>query len=508
MKRRDFARLLASSTAASLLPGASHPANEGRVSLNGAWRFRPGPERGGEDGWREVSAPHTWQIIPGFEEYMGAAWYRRRFHAPRELEGRAVRIEFEAVFHSATVFLNGKQVGEHSGKGYTAFAFDVSPALLPGRDNTLEVRVDNSFNEAMLPRGRSSDWTHDGGIYRPVWLLVTPKVFVERVEVDAVPDLSAGRATVAVRALLRNTGGSPWEGQASYRVAEEASRAVVLEPGRAETIRLSPGETRLISLPTGTIDRPRLWHFDHPNLYRLDVELSAVSAASHAFTEVFGVRKFEARDGGFYLNGERVFLMGVERMAGSNPEYGMAEPSHWIRHDHDDMKELNCVFTRVHWQQDRRVLDYCDRKGILIQVEVPAWGPRTFHGMTDEPSTEIMQSGLDQLREMIARDRNHPSVVSWGLCNEINGQNPPAYKFTQRLYQEAKKLDPGRLCSYASNSLQKDPASDVAGLMDFIEWNEYYESWMKGTAEDMQRNLEAIHRAFPDKAIVISEYGY
>jgi beta-galactosidase len=186
----------------------------------------------------------------------------------------------------------------------------------------------------------------------------------------------------------------------------------------------------------------------------------------------------------------------------------MAEPESWIRHDHGEMKELNAVFTRVHWQQDRRVLDYCDRHGILIQVEVPAWGPDTFKGMTAEPSTEIMQNGLEQLREMIRRDRNHPCVLSWGVCNEVNGQNPPAQAFVRRMYKEAKQLDPHRLVTYASNSLSKTPERDVAGEMDFIMWNEYYESWMGGGIDDVARNLEAIRRAFPDKLVVISEYGY
>ena len=186
----------------------------------------------------------------------------------------------------------------------------------------------------------------------------------------------------------------------------------------------------------------------------------------------------------------------------------MAEPAEWITHDHADMKHLNCVFTRVHWPQDKRVLDYCDRHGILMQSEAPSWGWATFDGMTNQPDADIMENGLEQLREMIARDWNHPSVVVWGLCNEIAGQNPPAYQFAKRMLEEAKRLDPARLCSYASNSLGSTPQRDVAGLMDFIETNEYYGSWAPGTSDDVARHLDEIHAAFPGKPIVISEYGY
>ena len=128
--------------------------------------------------------------------------------------------------------------------------------------------------------------------------------------------------------------------------------------------------------------------------------------------------------------------------------------------------------------------------------------------MGPDPLPELMHNGLEQLREMIERDRNHPCIFSWGLCNEIGGQNPRGFEFAKRMYEEAKRIDPHRLCSFASNSLQQNPGKDVSQIMDFIEWNEYYQTWYGGTKEDLRRNLDAIHRAFPDKPIVISEYGY
>ncbi len=454
------------------------------------------------DGWRSVAVPHTWQIEPEHADYRGAAWYRRRFEAPRAWAGSAVRVEFEAVFHSAIVWLNGVEVGRHIGKGYTAFTLDLWPQLKAGGLNTLVVRVDNAFDDAMLPRGRSSDWAHDGGIYRPVQLLITPKVFIEAIAIDSDPNLQTGDGIVDASAIVRNTSPSPWDGTIVLHASDDAT-GLTAATVSAE-VKVGPGERKRVTLPTATIPRAKLWHFDHPNLYHAELALSN----GHASETTFGIRKIETRDGGFYLNGERVRLMGVERMAGSNPEYGMAERSKWLDHDNEDLKKLNCIYTRVHWPQDRRLLDWCDRNGMFIQTEVPTWGSDTFKGMTGEPSPEILNNGLEQLREMIARDRNHPCIFSWGVCNETGGQNAPAYSFARQLYAEAKRLDPKRLVTYASNSLQTTPGKDVAGLMDYIMWNEYYESWYRGTPADLARNLDEIHQAFPNKAIVISEYGY
>jgi beta-glucuronidase len=250
-----------------------------------------------------------------------------------------------------------------------------------------------------------------------------------------------------------------------------------------------------------------LWHFDSPHLYRLEVTISD-GRIEHMSETTFGVREFKISNGKFQLNGEVVQLMGVERMAGSNPKFGMAEPTDWIEHDHRDLKYLNCVFTRVHWPQDQRVLDYCDRHGILMQSEIPAWGAATFKGMGPLPDADILENGLEQLHEMIGRDRNHPSIVVWGLCNEIDGQNAAAYQFAKRMLEEAKKIDPTRLCSYASHSLRQTPERDVASLMDFIETNEYFGSWQKGDGRELNEHLDTLHATFPGKPIVISEYGY
>lgn len=500
-------------------PGVSGAAETHCDSLCGDWQIRFEPE--GEpvpdglaktgspgDGWRTVSVPHTWQVEPEHSEHYGIAWYTREFDVPRDWNESCVRVEFEAVFHSAWVWVNGKLAGQHLRKGYTAFAFDITRLLRFGERNRIAVRVENAFREDMLPRGRSSDWAHDGGIYRPVSLLVSPKIFVERVAVEAVPDLATGSAAIAVTAFVTIAGEGATGLRCRCRVIEEQSGLAVLQWDGPAGPAFPAGGTVSLEMPAATLKNAKLWHFEHPHLYRLETELVVGDAVVHRHLETFGVRSFEVKDGGFFLNGERIRPMGVERMAGSHPRFGMAEPAEWLQHDHRDMLELNCVFTRVHWPQDKRTLDFCDRHGILMQTEVPTWGPKTFEGMAAEPSAAILENGLEQLREMIARDRNHPCIYAWGLCNEIGGQQPAAYRFAERMYAEAKTLDPRRPRTYASHSLQKTPGNDASRIMDFVSCNEYYESWLGGDLDTLRRNLEEIRTAFPGKPIVMSEYGY
>ena len=456
--------------------------------------------------WQKVSVPHTWQTLGGSPDYVGTAWYRKEIIAPEEWQTRFVRIEFEAVFHTAHMFLNGEQIGEHVGKGYTAFQCDVSPHLRFGQANELLVRVDNSFSDAMLPRMKSFDWTNDGGLIRPVRLLVTPPVFVERLEIDAVPDLEAGTAKVTVRAAIRNTLSKEQSVRLSGFLQQEGVAGEQFQVSE-KAARLAPGTGQTISFDSVSIVSPALWHFDAPHLYQSVIAIE-VEGEQHVLRDTFGIRRFEARGSEFYLNGAQVTLMGLERMAGSHPEFGMVEPTEWIEANHRDMKELNCVFTRVHWPQDKRVLEYCDRNGILMQEEVPAWGPSTFAGISAVLQAKLIANGLEQLREMMASDRNHPCIVSWGLCNEVDGKNPNARAFAHALAQEARSTDATRLLTYASHSLRTHPEEDMAGDFDFISSNEYFGSWYPGGARELSEHVASLRQAFPNKPIVISEYGW
>ena len=240
-----------------------------------------------------------------------------------------------------------------------------------------------------------------------------------------------------IAVFARNGGERPWQGTISLRVIDEATGTRRSSSKRTQyafdaSTRRRDGQAHPPLLP-----KAKLWHFDRPqSLSPRSFDNGARAGVLIAST--FGVRKFEVR-------GRRILF---KRRAGTSDGRGAdggqqsvvrhGGAGEWIAHDHDDLKHLNCVFTRVHWQQDRRVLDYCDRHGILIQSEVPTWGPNTFKGMGEEPDADILENGREQLREMIARDRNHPSICSWGLCNEIGGQNPPAYNFAKHMLEEAE----------------------------------------------------------------------
>jgi len=184
--RREFLVRTASFTAGvRAVPGAVGSARTAPVlratetaTLSGAWLFRTDShDRGTNENWfttdplaadwRKIDVPHTWQVEPSLAAFRGIAWYCRGFDAPERWAGLAIRIEFAAVFHTATVWVNGRLAGEHQRKGYTAFTFDISHLVRHGRPNTLVVRVDNSFNEHMLPRGRSrADRGHRGQLHR------------------------------------------------------------------------------------------------------------------------------------------------------------------------------------------------------------------------------------------------------------------------------------------------------------------------------------------------------
>jgi len=503
------------------------------LALSGAggthpqWRFAVDPDEVGEkegwaapdfddSGWATVTVPHTWGVMAEHADYDGVAWYRRTFTLPPEAQDAHLRLRFEAVFYLARVWLNGQYLGAHEG-GYTPFEFDVSGIVQPGVENVVAVQVDNKRTLDRIPVSPSENWSFDwwnyGGIVRDVSLAVTSRAFIARQMVVATPNLvgadgihpmdEADTATVVATVTVSNMSTKPLEGTLTADVLDDASGLSVLESIPTAPVKVSPGESADVQL-TATISEPKLWHFDHPHLYRWSASLlDADGTLLHGDEVTFGIRLVELKEARFYLNGEPMRLVGITRHADS-PWYGLAETVAMMAQDYDDLKMLNMVFSRpVHYPQHEFILDYCDRNGILLVPEVPAWQLNEAQ-LGDGHMRELEQQ---QLREMILAGFNHPSVWAWSVGNEYESKTAAGYSFTQHMVGFVKSLDPTRPVGFASHRLASDPGSDATALTDFVMMNQYLGTW-HGTKDVLSQALDDIHATWPDRVVIISEFGF
>ncbi|MFQ5811948.1 MAG: glycoside hydrolase family 2 TIM barrel-domain containing protein [Anaerolineae bacterium] len=491
------------------------------LPLSGEWRFAADPDAIGEDeGWAEpafddsawtaVTVPHTWNVMMDYYEHDGLAWYRKRFTLPATAQDAHLRLHFEAVFYLARVWLNDEYLGQHEG-GYTPFEFDVSGIAEPGAENVIAVQVDNVRATDRIPATLrppwSFDWWNYGGIVRDISLHVSSRAFIARQQIVAVPHLvaenEADTATVTATVTITNASTKPLEGTLTADVLDDATGQSVLASRPTAPVSLPPGQSADVQL-MATIASPKLWHFDHPNLYRWSASLlSADGQTLHSDEETCGVRLVELTEARFYLNGEPGRLVGLTRHADS-PEHGLAETVTVMAADYDDLKRLNMVFSRpVHYPQSEFILDYCDRNGILLIPEVPAWQLNAAQ-MADPDMLELAQQ---QLREMIAADFNHPSVWAWSVGNEFDSTSTAGHEYVREMINLAKSLDPTRPVGFASNRLNRRPQDDATDLADFVMMNQYFGTWV-GPKGGLGRALDWIHQTWPDKVVIISEYGF
>jgi beta-galactosidase/beta-glucuronidase len=481
-------------------------ADSGGVGENEGW-MEPGFD---DSSWLSVEVPHTWNVMANYIDYEGIGWYRRTFTLPAEAADAHLRLRFEAVFYTARVWLNGEYLGEHEG-GYTPFEFDVTGIAEPGAENIIAVRVDNNRATDRIPAilrgGWSYDWWNYGGIVRNVALEITSQAYIAHQQIVAVPNLTewdeADAAAVTTTVTIINTAASSLEGTLTADILDDVTGESVLQDLPSALVSLAPGESTGVTL-AATIPAPRLWHFDHPNLYRWSAALSnAGGEVLHTAEETFGVRLIELRDAQFFLNGEPVRLVGLTRHADS-PEFGLAETVTVMTADYDDMRRLNMVFSRpVHYPQDDFILDYCDRNGILLIPEIPAW-QLSAQQMADPDMLALAQQ---QLGEMIAADFNHPSVWAWSVGNEFESETQDGHDYVQAMVDLAHELDPTRPVGFASNRLYSNPQRDATDLSDFVLMNQYFGTW-GGPRGNLSQGLDWIHNTWPDRVVIISEYGF
>jgi beta-galactosidase len=461
---------------------------ETRISLNGFWQFRTDPQQNGEaqqwfsaayddKTWNKTEVPGSWENENETANYIGKAWYRTTFNEP-EKNGKRVYLEFEAVSMSYRVFLNNKLIAKELVGNYCE-KFDITDLLEV--KNTLAVEVDNA-----LCWGAYINW---GGIRRPVTLSLVESVHIVRQEVVATPDLKTGTSKVSVRVFIKND---------SEKEQTVACQPAILFDGKkimaskVNQLKVASGK-EISTLFTFNLSKKQtnLWHFDRPNLYISEVSLSADKKILSTLSDRFGIRKLTTSGRKMLLNGEVVRMTGYNWVADDRLTANTL-PVWRYKQDIDQMKELGCTFTRLsHRPLPEEVMDYLDEKGIMVISEFNNWSP-FMNATSQEPR--------DFARKMIEQQFNHPSVVGWCVGNEMGDKStqPQVNEYVESIIKYIKQnLDTTRLVAYVSNTADYQ-ADDAAKYGDMIWINKYW---------NHEKGLDNLAKAYPDKAIFMTEYG-
>jgi beta-galactosidase len=385
-------------------------------------------ERLGE--FTRVALPHANEELPFnyFDEkrFQFVSCYRKILPEVPLSAGQRAVVRFEGVMAAAKAYVNGTFIGSHDG-GYTPFEFDVSSFLRAGGRNVLYVVVDSRELEHIPPFGGQIDYLTYGGIYRDVTLDVYEAVHLRNVRAICPNPLAAGKSLDL--ALLTGNGGAPVEATLRVSLSDFAGKKIA---SFEQNVSVPAGDGEL-AVSFGGIHGAALWTPDSPVLYALECELAA-GGASDSFRTRIGFRTAEFRNEGFFLNGEPLKLCGLNRHQ-SWPYVGYAMPKRAQRRDADILKnELRVNVVRAsHYPQSPDFLDRCDEIGLLVFEELPGWQHIGGAAWKD--------LAVENVREMIVRDWNHPSIVIWGVRINESQDDDPFYGRTTAL---ARALDPSR----------------------------------------------------------------
>jgi len=386
-----------------------------------------------------VSLPHTCCETPYdyFDEsvYQMVCGYRRTLAVPAEWAGRRVFLCVGAAGHSAEVFVDGVRLAEHR-CGYTAFRAELTDALTPGKPAELSIRVDSRETQDIPPFGHVIDYMTYGGLYREVWLEVTEPTCLEDIFVRPGAD-GALRGTVTLGGEVR----------AGMTLRQRA------ETGEARTPVSGTETDFFLHVPDA-----KRWDIDEPNLYTLVTELWEGDSLLDRVETRFGFREAEFRADGFYLNGRKVRLVGLNRHQ-SFPYVGYAMPASMQRYDADILKnELGCNAVRTsHYPQSPHFIDRCDELGLLVFTETPGWQ----HLGGAAWKEQVVRNTEDMVRQY----RNHPSVILWGVRVNESQDDDELYRRTNAA---AHALDPTRPTGGVRYLKRSSLLEDVYTYNDFV----------------------------------------
>ena len=409
-------------------------------SFNTDWLFSPNGRIAGQSvslddsKFKKVCLPHSCKIAPhnhvDTASLAFVSWYRKHFSLPAKYSGRRCIIEFGAVSKTAEVFVNGQRVGGHKG-AYTPFSFDITDFLTFGSDNLLAVKVDSRQKRDIAPEGKYVDYLIFGGIVRTVTLRLVNPFHLEWIyaRVD-----TANSHCVKLEARVNNQTGEQRHGVVTVRIADSAGNTVAR--ATAAIVVVAHGD-RECAFVLGPLTACRFWHPDSPYLYTIYTCLSGGEGETDQLAMRFGIRtlSFSKSDGAFRINGRPLKLRGLNRHE-TFPFIGRAASDRLQAKDADIIKyDFGCNIVRCsHYPQSPAFLDRCDEIGLLVLEEMSGW----VYVSTD---TLWQATALENLKEMLLRDRNHPSIISFGVRINESADFHAFYTKTNRL---ARALDPSR----------------------------------------------------------------
>ena len=412
----------------------------------------------GAEHFTPVQLPHTVKEVPYnyFDEktYQIQSCYRRPFSVPERLKGMRLFIDFEGVMCFAKVFVNGQVAGEHKG-GYTPFSVDITQYVRYGdtEDNLLTVYVDSTERPDIPPFGGAIDYLTYGGIYREVQLRAVPQRFIESIHAQPL-GISEKEKSLLVEVSLACSTQEQKQADVCVSVFDSKNKKYA-ELSQSVTLS-APSVTVPITLER--LSGIKLWTLEKPELYRVEVSLQENGSITDTVSARVGFRTAVFTPDGFFLNGKRLVIRGLNRHQ-AFPYAGYAMPKRAQQRDADILKyELGLNLVRTsHYPQSPYFLDRCDEIGLLVFEEIPGWQHIGDSGWQDVTCQEV--------REMIIRDRNHPSIVLWGVRINESGDCSDFYRRTNAI---ARELDPNRQTGGVRYIEKSELFEDVYTMNDFI----------------------------------------
>jgi len=455
-----------------------------KININREWKFKLGDYTGAEaetyndKDWSNINLPHNFSI-PYFQSaqwYTGYGWYRKYFDVPAQWKTKRIFVEFEGAFRDAQIFVNGKQVGTHHG-GYTGFSLDITDQVKSGK-NVLAVRLNNNWNARLAPRNGDHNFT--GGIYRDVYLVVTNRVHVTWYGTFiTTPNLSKESGVVNIRTEVRNDGQTSKDYTLKTDIVDFSGKIVASASSKQ---LIAPDATIEFNQTTPGIKAPKLWHPEHPFMYKAISSIMDGKTVLDYYETPFGFRWIEwTADKGFFLNGEHYYFKGAN-VHQDHAGWASAVTNAAIHRDVRMIKDCGMDFIRgSHYPHDPSFSDACDTLGILLWEENDFWGSGGNQRETDnwytgagaypmnkEDQPDFDESVKSDLREMIRVHRNHPSIIVWSMCNEPfftgRGTINRVREFLKELAQLTHELDPSRPVGIGGCQRGEiDKLGDIAG---------------------------------------------